>query len=429
MVLAQEKGGGDIKQMHVEFGNITNKNLRKSLGDIRQQYNLSNKQSGDLINWTMDRLGSLRQAEENQTSTNRHQEQTKKLRLVMDEDHLAQLAYVSATNRARELVESNRLNPYLLTKNGMKMELQKRMELLHDDPNKILVLVAFDLDDFKIVNDLYGHHEGDKVLMAMGKALEIAMRESDVAAHYSGDEFGFVLEANIAEQKFDGANVSTIINRIIQEIVEKIQPLVPRPENKDGEVEVQEFSAGFKIIQSEEKLSLDELLKQADKASQTSKTLRALRKTDDGQAIGSKDRIVDFTNNEEELAEYGEDEIRRAVLMHRLKRPVHDAYPTLDIQALTEMISNFIRMFETTTKLSDIHEDELEDEVKRFIGNLLRTQQDNEAAKKFFTKDDENTNQRFSGNKTTGDIHKEEEYRIRKEGGLIEKLRSWITSR
>jgi diguanylate cyclase (GGDEF)-like protein/PAS domain S-box-containing protein len=52
-----------------------------------------------------------------------------------------------------------------------------------------LVVVILDLDDFKAINDTYGHGVGDQVLAELGKRLKENFRESDFAARFGGDEF------------------------------------------------------------------------------------------------------------------------------------------------------------------------------------------------------------------------------------------------
>ncbi len=50
-------------------------------------------------------------------------------------------------------------------------------------------LLMIDLDFFKRVNDCFGHPEGDRVLVAVGRALRETCRQSDLAARYGGEEF------------------------------------------------------------------------------------------------------------------------------------------------------------------------------------------------------------------------------------------------
>lgn len=53
----------------------------------------------------------------------------------------------------------------------------------------IFGLLVFDLDNFKLVNDRFGHQEGDDVLIAFAKILESNLRDSDYAFRFGGDEF------------------------------------------------------------------------------------------------------------------------------------------------------------------------------------------------------------------------------------------------
>ncbi len=61
-------------------------------------------------------------------------------------------------------------------------------------------VVMLDLDDFKIVNDTFGHKVGDKMLREMARIVEAQLREYDFLARYAGDEFVAVVQELVGSQ-------------------------------------------------------------------------------------------------------------------------------------------------------------------------------------------------------------------------------------
>jgi diguanylate cyclase (GGDEF)-like protein len=64
-----------------------------------------------------------------------------------------------------------------------------------DKKSHPLALVAFDIDNFKSINDRYGHAAGDAVLRQFGAILRAAVREKDVVGRIGGEEFVLLLPA------------------------------------------------------------------------------------------------------------------------------------------------------------------------------------------------------------------------------------------
>ena len=78
-----------------------------------------------------------------------------------------------------------------------------------DDNN--IALLFLDLDNFKDINDTYGHETGDKVLQVVAKELQQLMRKEDTLARFGGDEF--VILSEHLHSKYDA---SIIAKKILQ---------------------------------------------------------------------------------------------------------------------------------------------------------------------------------------------------------------------
>jgi diguanylate cyclase (GGDEF)-like protein len=118
---------------------------------------------------------------------------------------------------------------------------------------KIPMSVAlFDLNKFKLINDQYGHHEGDFVLKKFAEVLRRVFRESDVIGRLGGDEFVVMLTDADHEQ------IDDILGRFKETIAETNQAM-----DKPYEIE---FSVGVAHIAYDTDKSLEEMIEQADAA-------------------------------------------------------------------------------------------------------------------------------------------------------------------
>jgi diguanylate cyclase (GGDEF)-like protein len=122
-------------------------------------------------------------------------------------------------------------------------------------------LALIDLDDFKFINDNYGHNVGDKALRFFADMLRENLRDSDIYARMSGDEF-VVLFVNCTKQK-------------AMERLEGIRNKVK--ERKLGNLEVN-FSYGISEINSELELTPDDIFGKADIEMYADKSNKETRK-------------------------------------------------------------------------------------------------------------------------------------------------------
>lgn len=106
-----------------------------------------------------------------------------------------------------------------------------------------LGLVVCDLDDFKRVNDQFGHHCGDKVLSEIAGLLARAMKNSDVLVRYDGEEFVMLLPG------VDSTNTRAIAEELCQHV-----------SLFESSVVKHTFSASFGVTEYRENDTADSLL-------------------------------------------------------------------------------------------------------------------------------------------------------------------------
>ncbi len=113
-------------------------------------------------------------------------------------------------------------------------------------------LIMFDLDDFKRVNDNYGHHEGDRVLISFAQLLRSKIRSTDIPVRYGGEEFIVLLPHTFGDEAYH--------------VAERIRSAFEKTEFVfDGSRISLTVSAGVSFSNRGE-ASLEELLRMADRA-------------------------------------------------------------------------------------------------------------------------------------------------------------------
>lgn len=122
--------------------------------------------------------------------------------------------------------------------------------------NRMLALLYIDLDNFKPVNDEFGHSAGDQVLCEIARRLQAQIRDSDTAARIGGDEFIVLIES---ADDLDGVHV--VADKLLTTLSE---PICVKLNGREILVRV---GASIGIALGPRKGSdVDALLQQADKA-------------------------------------------------------------------------------------------------------------------------------------------------------------------
>lgn len=123
-----------------------------------------------------------------------------------------------------------------------------------------VAVIFVDLDDFKSINDSFGHDVGDDVLNAVARRLQSSVRSEDTVARIGGDEFAIVLHG------IERADVAEFM-------VEKLRGALEEPLVVGGRTVVATGSIGVAVA-PDQGVEIDRLLRMADEAMYRAKELR-----------------------------------------------------------------------------------------------------------------------------------------------------------
>ena len=143
----------------------------------------------------------------------------------------------------------------LLNRSG----LENRVKNIFEDDNENGILIIFDLDNFKLVNDDLGHPVGDEVLKIFSRCLEECFRKNDIISRIGGDEFIVFINNNIEIN-----NLTNKLNYLLNNI------------RKELKLYYEKYKLSTSIgvaYRSDEFNTYDKLYKKADKALYEAKRL------------------------------------------------------------------------------------------------------------------------------------------------------------
>ncbi len=95
----------------------------------------------------------------------------------------------------------------LLNRSSTTKQITQALEALDQHQHALFII---DVDNFKALNDTYGHQAGDKFLVTLAKALKKCFRDNDIVGRMGGDEF-FVLMKNVPSTTIVAEKATTMI--------------------------------------------------------------------------------------------------------------------------------------------------------------------------------------------------------------------------
>lgn len=185
-------------------------------------------------------------------------ELSKALKLdVTDTQALRVAAHPAVWSALRHVIVERELRYLALTddltclynRRGFFAAATQQLKLARRNAQSMLLLFC-DVDNLKLINDCYGHREGDLALVRTADALEEAFRDSDILARLGGDEFAVL--ALEASSQHEGA-----ILRRLEESLKKSNA----NESRYG----LSLSVGVARFDAQHAVSLGDLMEQADR--------------------------------------------------------------------------------------------------------------------------------------------------------------------
>lgn len=164
--------------------------------------------------------------------------------------------------------------------------------------NQLMAVAFLDFDGFKQVNDQFGHHIGNQLLITMSERFQSCIRQGDSVARLGGDEFVFLLVGLHNEQEYQLA-------------IKRILDSASKPMHLDGQRIKVSASIGVTLYPADDN-DADTLLRNADQAMYTAKQLGKNRyhlfdTAKNDQAVAQNQQLIEIKQalkNEEFILHY-----------------------------------------------------------------------------------------------------------------------------
>ena len=162
---------------------------------------------------------------------------------------LVRIKHAKLQDQLRELSMTDELTG-LSNRRGFFAFAQQQMKHARRNGERMVLLFA-DLDDFKVINDTFGHEAGDRALVDAAQILVETFRESDIIARLGGDEFAVIL-GNTPD-----AGIEAVRNRLEERLAGY------NAGRNDGTFRLA-VSVALTVFDPAKPVTVDELVRQAD---------------------------------------------------------------------------------------------------------------------------------------------------------------------
>ena len=178
----------------------------------------------------------------------REREELRKLLEIKECEIKCLKEYIQELERALDYYKSTSIMDELTNVYNRRyiIEALKKEKAFADRTGAKFALALIDIDNFKAINDRYGHEVGDKALELIAYEIQSSVREADIVGRWGGDEFIVILR----NTDLNGAK------KVAQRIIENVRKL---------RIDSLKLSVSLGLAQYEGE-SFKDLIKKADKA-------------------------------------------------------------------------------------------------------------------------------------------------------------------
>jgi diguanylate cyclase (GGDEF)-like protein/PAS domain S-box-containing protein len=221
--------------------------------------------------------------------------------------------------RLRQLADRDHLTG-LPNRRVFEEELERRF-LDAQSRGTVGAVLMLDLDNFKYVNDAFGHAAGDDLLRSVARALKACIRHDDVLARLGGDEFAILVPSA------DQAAASVVGAAVLSAVRDHVVPIEGRAITLTASIGIACYDAGLALEDG------GEVLASADRAMYVAKE-------------GGRDRVVTAARSKKPVE-------TRLGWEHRIREALEQDLFVLHYQPILDLRTNRITRYEALLRMTD----------------------------------------------------------------------------